>query len=257
MTDVFIDTDERLDVVVGTDLRLIQKIDGTAFAIDTLLLARFVRLGKEITRVADLGSGSGILAFLLKYRQPALEVVGFEVQPEFDDLARRNLQLNPQMTGLSFELLDVREIPARLLPESFDLVVANPPYYPLGTGRLPDRPGRALARHELAGTLKDFVEAAAWLLNYGSRLTMIIPSGRFYELNDHLKAVQFGLRRVQFVHPKEGQPSHLALVEAERFYNGPHQALPALTIHRADGGFTPELAHLFQVGLRPVPVPQT
>ncbi|RCK79775.1 MAG: tRNA (adenine37-N(6))-methyltransferase TrmN6 [Candidatus Ozemobacter sibiricus] len=243
MTEVFIDTDERLDVVVGTNLRLIQKIDGTAFAVDTLLLARFVRLGKEIVRVADLGSGSGILAFLLKYRQPSLEVVGFEVQPEFHDLACRNLQLNPQMTGLSFELLDVREIPARLLPESFDLVVANPPYYPLGTGRLPDRPGRALARHELAGTLKDFVEAAAWLLNYGSRLAMIIPTGRFYELHDYLKAAQFGLRRVQFVHPKEGQPSHLALVEAERFYRGPHEALPALTIHRADGSLGTPFHH--------------
>ncbi len=253
MDEVFVDTDERLDVVVGTDLRLIQKIDGTAFAIDTLLLAQFVRPGDQVGRVADLGSGSGILAFLLKYRQPALEIVGFEVQEEFHQLALRNLQLNRQMTGLSFELLDVREIPARILPESFDLVVANPPYYPLGTGRLPERPGRAQARHELAGTLRDFVEAAAWLLPYGSRLAMVVPSSRFYELADLLKPAQFGVKRLQFVHPKEGQPSHLALVEAERFYNGPHQALPALTIHRADGGFTPELDHLFRLGLRPKP----
>lgn len=251
MDEIFIDTDERLDQVAGTELRLIQKIDGTAFAIDTLLLAHFVTIGDQVQRVADLGSGSGVLAFLLKYREPRLQVVGFEIQEEFHQLALRNLALNREMADLSFEQMDVRDIPARILPESFDLVIANPPYYPLGTGHLPDRPGRAMARHELAGTLADFIESAAWLAPYGARLAMVLPSGRFYEALGFLKGVQFGLKRVRFVIPKEGQPSHLALLEAERFFNGTHQALPNLVIHLADGRFSDEMNRLFQVGLRP------
>ncbi|MDN5280446.1 MAG: tRNA1Val (adenine37-N6)-methyltransferase [Clostridiales bacterium] len=250
MQQPFIDTDERLDTVPGTDLSLIQKIDGTAFAIDTLLLANFVRFNPDMNFAGDLGSGSGILSFLLKYRKPDLQVTGFEVQDELHELSLRNLELNRKFTGISFEHIDVREIPARMLPESFDLIVSNPPYFPMGNGRLPTRPGRAMARHELNGTLKDFVEAATYLLSYGGKFCLIIPSSRFYEVVEYLKAGNMGLKRLQFIIPKEGEKSHLSLIEAERFYNGKHEPMPNITIHLADGSFSPELKHLFSAGLK-------
>lgn len=249
MQEPFLDTDERLDEVVGTNLKLIQKIDGTAFAIDTLLLAEFSPLSKDITRVADLGSGSGILAFMLKYRDPSLSITGFEIQEDFHLLARRNLDLNPRLINMDFERIDVREIPSRVLPESFDLVVMNPPYYPKGSGRLPERPGRAAARHELNGTLADFIDASAYLLPYGAKLAMILPAERFYETCELLKPGQFGMKRIRFVIPKEGQQAHLVLIEAERFYNGPHLPMPNLTIHLSDGRFSEELDRLFKTGL--------
>jgi len=251
MSEVFIDTDERLDEVVGTDLKLIQKIDGTAFAIDTVLLAHFVALGQAVGRIAELGSGSGILCFLLKYRKPSLQLVGFEILDEFHLLSKRNLELNPGMKGISFELADVREIPSRILPETFDLVIANPPYYPKGTGKIPERQGRAIARHELAGTLKDFIDAASYLLPYGSRLAMVIPANRFYEALGLLKEVNLGLRRARFVIPKEGQNASLSLFEAEKFYNGVHEPLPDLVIRMEDGRFSDEVNRIFSVGFRP------
>ena len=247
---IFIDTNERLDMVVGTDLQLIQKIDGTAFAIDTLLLANFVRLPDSVKRVADLGSGNGILTFLLKYRRSDLDLTGFEIQEEYFNLAQRNITLNSQLKHIAFERMDVREIPSRILPESFDLVVANPPYFPKGSGRIPSHPGRALARHELAGTLRDFVDAASYLIPYGSSLFLVIPSERFYETLETFKSLQFGLRRAQFVLPREGQPSHLVLVQAERFYNGKHEALPNIAIHLADGSYGPEVRMMLERGLK-------
>jgi len=246
-----LDVDERLDTLVGTRFRLIQKIDGTAFAIDTILLAQFATLPKQGGRVADLGSGSGVLSFMLKQRRPALEIVGFEIQPEFHALACRNLTLNAPLSGVSFECVDVREIPSRILPESFDLVVANPPYYPAGSGRLPPKETRAQARHELAGTLADFIEAANYLVPYGSRCALVIPAGRFYEAHEILKRTQMGIRRLRFIHPKDGQPAHLVLIEAERFYNGKHEALPPLEIRRADGEFAPEIDAILKKGFQP------
>lgn len=250
MSQPFIDTDERLDTIPGTNLKLIQKIDGTAFAIDTLLLANFVKFRSDMTTAADLGSGSGILAFLIKYRNPALALTGFELQEDFIDLANRNLQLNKQFSDVNFEQMDVRDIPARILPESFDLVVSNPPYFQMGSGRLPTRPGRAMARHELNGTVKDFVEAATYMLSYGGRFCLIIPTSRFYEVVDYLKAGNFGVKRLQFVIPKEGEKSHLVMIEAERFYNGRHEPMPNVTIHMADNSFCDELKKLFSVGLK-------
>ncbi len=229
---------------------MIQKIDGTAFAIDTLLLANFVKFNKDMNTAADLGSGSGILAFLLKFRHQELQLTGFELQESFIDLAHRNGQLNRHFSGITFEQMDVRDIPARILPESYDLVVSNPPYFQAGSGRLPSRPGRAMARHELNGTVEDFVEAATYLLPYGGRFCMIIPSSRFYEVLEYLKKGNFGLKRLQFVIPKEGEKSHLALIDAERFYNGKHEPLPNIMIHMADGSFSQELKDLFSIGLK-------
>ena len=250
MQQPFIDVDERLDTIPGTDLKLIQKIDGTAFAIDTLLLANFVKFSADMHTAADLGAGSGILAFLIKYRHTELQVTGFELQEDLVELSQRNCQLNRHFSGIGFEQLDVRDIPAHILPETYDLVVSNPPYFQAGSGRLPTRPGRASARHELNGTLKDFVEAASYLLPYGGRFCFIIPSSRFYEVLEYLKPCNFGLKRLQFVLPKEGEQSHLAMLETERFFNGKHQPLPNITIHMADGAFSPEMSQLFSVGLK-------
>jgi tRNA1(Val) A37 N6-methylase TrmN6 len=250
MKDIFIDTDERLDTVPGTSLSLIQKIDGTAFAIDTLLLANFVRFNPDMNFAADLGAGSGILSFLIKYRNPKLQVTGIEVQQSFHELSLRNIELNKRFSDIAFSHLDVRDVPAHLLPESFDLVVSNPPYFPMGNGRLPQRPGRAMARHELNGTLKDFVEAATYLLPYGGKFCLIIPSSRFYEVIEYLKAGNLGLKRAQFIIPKEGEKSHLSLIEAEKFFNGKHEPMPNITNHLADGSFSDELKHLFTAGLK-------
>lgn len=247
--DVIIDTDERLDTVVGTDFKLIQKIDGTAYAIDSLLLANFVRLPDSVMHVADLGSGSGILAFLLKYRCPALRISGFEIQAEYCNLALRNLDLNRQFSDISFENIDIREIPSRVLPESFDMVISNPPYFAKGSGRLPAHPGRALARHELAGDIGDFIETACYLLPYGSSLNMIVPANRFYEILEILKSRHFGLKRLQFIMPKTGRQAHLALFEAEKFYNGRHESLPDICIHQIDGNFGEEVNCLINQGL--------
>jgi tRNA1Val (adenine37-N6)-methyltransferase len=247
-----IDVDERIDSIPGTDFSLIQKIDGTAFAIDTLLLANFIRFNSDMQFAADLGSGSGILSFLLKYRNSDLQVTGFELQKDFYQLALRNLELNKQFNEVHFENIDVRDIPSQQLPESFDLVVSNPPYFPKGNGRLPTRPGRAMARHELNGKLEDFVEAATYLLSYGGKFCMVIPSGRFYESLNYLKAGNLGLKRLQFVLPKEGEQSHLALIEAERFFNGKHEAVPSIAIHKVDGSYSEDMQKLFSVGLKKV-----
>lgn len=245
-----IDVDERLDTIPGTDFSLIQKIDGTAFSIDTLLLANFVDFTSEMHNAADLGSGSGILAFLLKYRNEGLQVTGFEIQREFSELANRNLTLNSQFGDMFFEEMDIRDIPSRILPESYDLVVSNPPYFKVGCGRISPKSSRAASRHELNGTVKDFVETASYMLPYGGRFCLIIPSARHDEICSYLEKSNFGLKRRQYLIPKENEKSHLVMMESEKFYAGEVEDLPAITIHKADNSFTDELKKLFSSGLK-------
>ncbi len=250
MTAPFIDVDERLDTIPGTDFSLIQKIDGTAFSIDTLLLANFVQFTPEMLNAADLGSGSGILAFLLKYRNAVLQITGFELQKDFYELSNRNLELNKQFEGLFFESMDIRDIPARILPESYDLVVSNPPYFQLGNGRLPANPARAQARHELNGTVFNFVEAASYMLPYGGRFCVVIPTSRHDEICSYMAGCKFGIKRKEFIIPKEGEEPHLVMLEGEKFFGGEFEEMAPITIHKKDNSFSDELQILFSAGLK-------
>ncbi|NLM18270.1 MAG: methyltransferase [Candidatus Riflebacteria bacterium] len=251
--EIPMDVDERLDTIPGTDFALIQKIDGTAFSIDSIMLADFVQFNPDIDFVADLGSGSGILAFLLKYRARHIHVTGFEVQPEMHALSLRNIQMNPQFSGIAFDKLDIRNIPSKILPETFDLVVSNPPYFKSGSGKLSPKSHRAAARHELHGTLENFVEAANYMLGYGGKFCVVIPVTRFVEILEFFKKFNFGLKRMRYLLPKEEEKAHLVLLEAERFYNGKHYREPDLPIHMKDSSFSPYLQNLFENGFRKYP----
>ncbi len=250
MTEPFVDIDERLDTIPGTDFSLIQKIDGTAFSIDTLLLANFVQFTSDMLSVADLGSGSGILSFLLKYRNKDIQVTGFEIQKEFYELSKRNLELNKSFDGVSFENMDIRDIPSRILPESYDLIVSNPPYFQVGNGRLPANPARAQARHELNGTVLNFVESASYMLSYGGRFCVIIPTSRRDEITKRMTECKFGIRRECFIIPKENEQPHLVMIEAEKFYSSKCESLQPITIHKKDNSYSDELQKLFMAGLK-------
>lgn len=53
---------------------------------------------------------------------------------------------------------------------SWDLVVSNPPYYPVVTGKINPNSELASARHELQVTLQEVIMAAKYLLKYSGPL---------------------------------------------------------------------------------------
>jgi tRNA1Val (adenine37-N6)-methyltransferase len=81
-----------------------------------------------------------------------------------------------------FVRADIRE--PELLREykgRFDCVVANPPFWRAGQGRLAPDPSRAASRHELAATLGDFLAVAALLLVEQGQSIFILRPERLSE----------------------------------------------------------------------------
>ncbi|KKW34587.1 MAG: Methyltransferase, partial [Candidatus Giovannonibacteria bacterium GW2011_GWA2_53_7] len=77
---------------------------------------------------------------------------------------------------------DVRDIRKLFPAHSFDVVVSNPPYRKAASGRINPVPEKALARHELMGTVKDFLQAAGYVLRLAGRAFFIYPATRMAEL---------------------------------------------------------------------------
>ena len=112
----------------------------------------------------DLGAGCGIVSLILACRFPHCSLVGVESQPALAALAERNVLLNGLTGRVEIMADEMQNLPQRFPRESFEVVVSNPPYRPLGSGRLNPEAERAIARHELHGSLELVAQSANYLL---------------------------------------------------------------------------------------------
>ena len=96
---------------------------------DSLALGEFVTV-KPRQQVCDLGTGSGALLLLLARRTEGLSLTGVELDP----LSARTAQNNLDANGLAGEIIEGDLRRAALPAGSFDLVLSNPPYFPVDAG---------------------------------------------------------------------------------------------------------------------------
>ena len=161
--EVSLREDERLDELFDGRVRIIQKKDGYRFSIDAILLAHFVAHLK-VHSIVDLGTGSGIVPLLIARKKCPSTLVGVEVQESLAEMAQRTMLLNGLSERVSILDQDLRSVNCRFSASSFDLVVSNPPYFPIRNGRLNPLQQKAIARHEIMATLDDVVKSAHYLV---------------------------------------------------------------------------------------------
>ncbi len=102
--------DETLDDLRLGGLKIIQKKRGYRFSLDPILLCAFAEIS-EGERVADLGTGSGVIPLLLARKTAAGKVLGIENQPSMAQRARRNVLLNGLAERVEILEADVRQFP--------------------------------------------------------------------------------------------------------------------------------------------------
>jgi tRNA1Val (adenine37-N6)-methyltransferase len=173
--------EETLDEILDGRLQLFQKKKGYRFSLDSILLAHFVSL-KPRTCAIDLGCGNGIILLVLAKRFPNVHFAGLEIQENLAALARKNSQINDLEDRIEIHSGDARDIKKAFPARSFDTAIFNPPYRKLNSGRINPLQEKAIARHEIIGSLKDFLTAAKYLLNHSGTVFTIYPAKRSVEL---------------------------------------------------------------------------
>ncbi len=107
-------------------------------------------------------------------------------------------------------------------------------------------PARASARHEIAGTVGDFLGAAAHLLREGGRAFAIWPASRAVELLVRMRAGRLEPKRVRMVHSRQGGRGEFLLVEGRKGGGEELAVLPPLFIYGRDGGYTDQMSAIFR-----------
>lgn len=211
---------------------------------DSVLLADFVRPARA-SRGIDLGCGSGILSLLLLHRAPSLRMTGLELLPEAAELARENLERNGLSERGSVLTGDIREH-RRLFPAgSFDLAVANPPYFPVDAGALSPDPDRAAARGELSCTLEELVTAAGWLLRSGGSFCLVHRPERLAEVFACMSGHGLEPKRLRLCCARPGSAPSLVLIEGRRGGRPGLSIEPELVLADADGNESAEVRRIY------------
>lgn len=206
---------ERIDVIHSGRLRIIQSSRGNRFSIDALLLAASANIPAN-ARVLELGCGNGVVAIALASLYGPAQVVGLEVQQGLADQAERSVALNGLEDSVAIVRGDVRSARTLIESGSYEHVVMNPPYFPKRDGRVNPNSERAVARHEVLGSLADFVAAARYgLVNKGSLLA-IYPAFRSPQLLAEMSRQGLSPTQCRYVHPRPKQDANLVLVEARK-----------------------------------------
>jgi len=186
---------------------------GYRYGIDSFLLVRFMHLTTS-DHVCDLGAGVGIVGLLALKRREVRHVTLVEIQEEFAGLARKNaleMGFGERTEVLLGNWKDAAEI---LKGRRYDVVVSNPPYRKKETGRIPPLKSKAIAKHEILGTMEELIEAGRSLLKPSGRFYLMYPPLRLEECLVGLSKARLKVQRLCFIHSYPQDPAKLFMVEA-------------------------------------------
>ena len=229
-----VSSDETLDELIATGFKILQAKKGYRFSLDPVLLCAFISSIKN-SRVVDLGTGNGVIPFLLSSRKEALSIIGVELQRHMIERARRSVALNGLEESIQLIHADIRELREVMCAGSCDVVTTNPPYRVVNSGRNAANGERSIARHELCGGLSDFLRAAAFLLNSGGRFFIVYLAERLPELMAEMRGLKLEPKRLRMVSSREGDEARLILVEGRKNARPGMRVESPLILYKGEG----------------------
>jgi len=216
---------------------------GVRFTLDSLLLADFCRI-RPRDRILELGAGAGIISLLLAKKFPKTQLVANEVEPVAYGLLCQNIATN----GLGNRIVpvdrDLMHLNQEIAPNSFDVIVANPPYIRCGTGRKNPSAERQLARQDQSAPIAGWLDLHEVLKNRG-KYVLVFQAGRAAELIASLRHRSLEPKRMRFVHPSVQKPATVVLIEAVKGAGIGLEILPPLIVHEQTGNYSEEMLQIY------------
>lgn len=214
-----------------------QPRSGYRFSIDAVILAHLAEPPAEGT-VLDLGTGCGVVPIMMAYRNPGLRVIGVEIQPSLAAVAQENVVANGMSERVRILEKDMGCLALADIGGPVDLVVSNPPYRRLNSGRVNPHSQKAIARHEIKVDLETVLATARRALNLAGRFCVIYPAVRTVDLLAAMRAGGLEPKRLTMIHSTPGSPARLVAVTGIKAGGPELEVHPPLYLYHADGTYT-------------------
>ncbi len=236
--------EETLDEILDGRLTICQSRRGYRFNLDSLMLAHFANVGARSLNL-DMGCGNGIIALVLAGLHPHSRWHGLEVQEGLAALAKKNVEQNALARRVTIDCGDAREIKKIYKPHTFDNIVFNPPYRRLHSGRINPLEEKAIARHEVSGSLAHFLAAARYALKPKGRVFTIYPAMRMVELIALFRKNKIEPKRIRVVYSDRFSDAQFTLVEGRGESREELKMEPPLYIYEEGKTYTPAMKRMF------------
>ena len=246
--DVILKENERIDDLERNGYRIIQNSRKFCFGMDAVLLCGFVReaeQSREWNRIADLGTGTGIIPLLMSAKSDLRTLTGLEIQPDSADMAKRSVELNGISDRVRILQGDIREADTLFAPASFGIVTCNPPYMIGGHGlRNPDSP-KAIARHEVLCDFDDVAGAAERLLKTSGHFFLVHRPFRLAEIMTTLRDHGLEPKRMRLVYPFIDREPNMVLLDCVRGGRPRLTVEKPLIVYKEPGKYTDEIYEVY------------
>jgi tRNA1(Val) A37 N6-methylase TrmN6 len=182
-------------------------------------------------------------------------ISGIDIQPQYIDLANKNIELNKNTERIEFLYGDVLIYRVSESSARYDHVLCNPPFLEGGTYTPSPDPGRAtaLGHGGQEGGLQDWIDCAFHNLKNGGVLTLIHRA-------DHIDRIiralgkKFGGVAIIPLYSKSGDPAKRVVVRAVKDSKAPAILHPGLVLHNPDGSYSAGADEILRGG-RPLALP--
>lgn len=238
-----IKTGERIDQTGFSDLKLIQKPDEFCYGVDAVILADFASR-KKTERVVDLGTGTGIIPLIMSHKTDAKKIYGIEYQKDSYDRANRNAELNGLKERVEFINANVKDFSD--LDEWADTVTANPPYMAHHGGIINGNSAKTIARHEVAGTLEDFIRCACRILKNKGDFYMVHRPSRLVDIFYLCRKYRIEPKEIRFVAPMKGKPANIVLIHCVKNGGSELKILSDLYVYGKQGVYSDEIQRIYE-----------
>ena len=213
------------------------------FGTDAVLLANFAK-AKQNDKAVDLGTGCGIIAFLMLRDNNCQSAFGVDISSEAIELAKKTKE-EFNFDNFTPVLSDLKDLKGKVPFGCHTLVTCNPPYKAPSAGLKNPDSVKSVARHELECTLEDIIAIGAKLLQTGGRLCMCQRPERLAEMMSLMRKYKVEPKRLRLVCKCVGASPWLVMVEGRRCGNTALAIEPTLYVENGNGNFSDEMIQIY------------
>lgn len=234
------------DLLEYRDYKIYQDTDMFCFSLDSILLANFVTINKNIKNIMDIGCGNAPIPLVLTTKTNA-NINGVEIQKDVFNLAVKSVKYNKCDNQITVINDDINSLYKKYESDSFDVITCNPPYFKVNEKTKQNiSEYKKIARHELTLNLEDICKISRKLLKNNGVLALVHRPDRMIEIFDTMRKNNIEPKRVQFIYPKYGEDCNLILVEGTKNGKSGIKILKPLIVHDKEGNYTEEVKRLFR-----------